>query len=232
MESSCSSKIDSVKSCQKETKSNALAVVPFDDSTLFPHQKLERNFTFVGHSFTIKQNFGSLGVAAVVWDSAIVLGEYLEKNKEVIEGKYVLELGSGTGLTGMVAALLGGEVTVTERQETLQSLNLMVKNNMPKDKKDRIHVRELDWTKSLEEFQEHYDVILGADIIYIKETFDDLQRTLVHLANKDTIVLLSCKIRYDRDTDFLKVLEKDFSLKLVLHEKSRDIRIYSAVKQF
>src|SRR3989338_5784976 len=54
-------------------------------------------------------------LGGVVWDPAVILGKYLERNPNVVTGKRVLDLGSGTGITGFVAAALGaGEVFVTE----------------------------------------------------------------------------------------------------------------------
>ena len=38
---------------------------------------------------------------------AIVLCEYLTQNQQVVRDRRVLELGAGTGLVGMVAALAG-----------------------------------------------------------------------------------------------------------------------------
>ena len=41
---------------------------------------------------------------------AIVLAEYLTENKDIVYKKSVLELGAGTGLVGIVAALLGMKI--------------------------------------------------------------------------------------------------------------------------
>ena len=38
---------------------------------------------------------------------AVVLCEYLTQNPEIVRGRRVLELGAGTGLAGMVAAIAG-----------------------------------------------------------------------------------------------------------------------------
>lgn len=54
-------------------------------------------------------------VGCVVWDAAIVLAKYLEtkyfhdpsSGLNVWSGKRVLELGSGTGLVGLMAATMG-----------------------------------------------------------------------------------------------------------------------------
>ena len=50
-------------------------------------------------------------VHCVVWDAALVLGKYLEKiccsGKNFLTGKNIIELGSGLGCVGMVAAFYG-----------------------------------------------------------------------------------------------------------------------------
>lgn len=50
-------------------------------------------------------------VGCVVWDAAIVLSKFLER-RECVEpglfsGRSVVELGSGTGIVGIMAATLG-----------------------------------------------------------------------------------------------------------------------------
>ncbi|XP_069772698.1 protein N-lysine methyltransferase METTL21D isoform X3 [Narcine bancroftii] len=58
---------------------------------------------------------GAGGVGFVVWDAALVLAKYLETssfyqgNHHVFSGKNVVELGSGTGVVGLMASTLGGE---------------------------------------------------------------------------------------------------------------------------
>lgn len=59
------------------------------------------------------QQYGSGGVGCVVWDAAIVLSKYLETpgfsgdGAHVLSQRSVLELGSGTGAVGLMAATLG-----------------------------------------------------------------------------------------------------------------------------
>ena len=47
--------------------------------------------------------------AVVVWDAALVLAHFIQKHAELLNlrGKRVVELGSGTGAVGIVAAVLG-----------------------------------------------------------------------------------------------------------------------------
>lgn len=104
-------------------------------------------------------------------------------------------------------------------------------SNIPVEVSHKVRVEELDWTENLQRYAQPFDVILGADVIYIKETFSHLLKTLLHLSDSDSLVLLSCRIRYDRDTDFLTLLEEKFTVTLIFKEKERDIHIYSAKKK-
>jgi hypothetical protein len=66
------------------------------------------------------------------WPSAVVLSTFLVARPEVVRRKRVLELGAGTGLPSIVAALLGAEhCLVTERNEaeTLRNIQRSVALN-------------------------------------------------------------------------------------------------------
>lgn len=91
-------------------------------------------------------------------------------------------------------------------------------------------VKVLEWGQDLHKFSEPFDIILGADIIYIEDTFQDLLQTLLHLSNEDTLILLSCRIRYERDNNFLDMMKEKFQVEHVLHDSERGIEIYSAKK--
>ena len=84
-------------------------------------------------------------------------------------------------------------MTVTDRQLALQGLKENVDMNT-EQMDTTIRVQELDWAKDLKNYTEKYDLILGADIIYIEETFQDLLKTFQHLSSCNSQVLLSCKI--------------------------------------
>ena len=92
-------------------------------------------------------------------------------------------------------------------------------------------MEELTWGKNLEVFPSKYDVILGADIVYLEETFEDLLRTLDWLSDCKTRILLSCKIRYERDSRFLALLETLFVVDNVYFDQSRGVHIYRVIKR-
>nr|XP_056717511.1 protein N-lysine methyltransferase METTL21A isoform X1 [Euleptes europaea] len=230
-----------------------MALVPYDDTHLWGMQKLHKPsavYLFANHTIQIKQNWQQLGVAAVVWDAAVVLCTYLETGEVDLRGRSVIELGAGTGLLGIVAALLamkfamttficltfifplGAHVTITDREAALAFLKANVQANLPTDIQPRAIVKELTWGQNLTSFSAgEYDFILGADIVYLEETFADLLQTLDHLCADHTVILLSCRLRYERDQNFLMMLKGFFSVREVCYDPGNDIHIFEAKRR-
>ncbi|KAM4024313.1 protein N-lysine methyltransferase METTL21A isoform 1-T4 [Anomaloglossus baeobatrachus] len=209
-----------------------MALVPYDDHMLSGLKKFHNSsttYTFSNHTIRIKQDWKELGVAAVVWDAAVVLCVYLEAGGLNLQGRSVIELGAGTGLVGIVAALLGADVTVTDRDLAIEFLKSNVHDNLPKPLEHKMSVKALNWGTGLEHFS-HFDVILGADIIYLEETFQDLLKTIIHLSSPHTVILLSCRLRYQRDHNFLDMLRKHFTVDQVHYDKDVDVHIFKAQK--
>ncbi|KAL6030327.1 hypothetical protein STEG23_023549, partial [Scotinomys teguina] len=179
-----------------------MALVPYEESAWIGLQKFHKplaTFSFANHTIQIRQNWRQLGVAAVVWDAAIVLSKYLEMGAVELRGCSAVELGAGTGLVGIVAALLGAHVTITDRQVALEFLKSNVEANLPPHIQPKV-VKELTWGQNLESFLPgEFDFILGADVRYLEDTFTDLLQTLGHLCSNRSVILLACRIRYERD---------------------------------
>ncbi|KAM4601899.1 protein N-lysine methyltransferase METTL21A [Polymixia lowei] len=211
-----------------------MALVPYVENALPQLSKLHNSsaqFYFANHNLSLAQDWKKLGVAAVVWDAAVVMCMYLELGQVDLKGKVAIELGAGTGLVGIVAALLGAKVTITDREPALEFLSANVKANVPPDRRGSVAVSELTWGEGLEHYPAGgFDLVLGADIVYLEDTFEALLRTTEHLCSDKTVVLLACKIRYERDTNFLDMLKKRFAVEEVYYENQRDIHVYKAVK--
>ncbi|NWX12644.1 MT21A methyltransferase, partial [Aegotheles bennettii] len=175
---------------------------------------------------------------------AVVLCAYLEMGGIDLRDRSVIELGAGTGLLGIVATLLGkgffvclfnaiyncsAHVTITDRAAALEFLESNVQANLPSELRPRAVVKELTWGKDLSNFPPGaFDFVLGADIVYLEETFAELLQTLEHLCSEQTVILLSCRIRYERDHKFLKMLRGRFSVYEVHYDSSKDVHIYKA----
>ncbi|CAN9498124.1 unnamed protein product [Ophioblennius macclurei] len=211
-----------------------MALVPYDGNPLPALSKLHNSsvhFRFANHDLRLMQDWKNHGVAAVVWDAAVVMCMYLELGEVELRGKKMIELGAGAGLVGIVAAILGAQVTVTDRLPALDLLTTNVKFNLPADSLGSASVSELNWGQNLERYPPGgFDLILGADIVYLQDTFQLLLQTLNYLSSDSTVILLACKIRYERDTNFISMLEKGFAIQEVHYDEERDIYIYKAQK--
>ncbi|KAK9967358.1 hypothetical protein ABG768_001761 [Culter alburnus] len=212
-----------------------MALVPYDENVLPALSKLHQTsaeFNLANHRIRLSQDWKRLGVAAVVWDAAVVLCMFLEMGNVDLKGKRAIELGAGTGLVGIVAALLGANVTITDREPALEFLTANVRENIPPSQQEAVRVSELTWGENLDLYPPgSFDLILGADIVYLEETFPALLQTLEHLSTENTVVMLSCRIRYERDERFLMELRQRFSVQEVHYDSQRDIHIYKAVKK-
>ncbi|XP_061571396.1 protein N-lysine methyltransferase METTL21A [Cololabis saira] len=211
-----------------------MALVPYTGSSVPGLSRLHGStarLRFAGRDLSLQQDWEKSGVAAVVWDAAVVLCMYLELGKVELEGKRVIELGAGTGLAGIVAVLLGAHVTITDREPALELLSANVRTNLPQHLHESVVVSELTWGERLDRYPSGgFHLVLGADIVYLEDTFPALLRTLGHLSSDSTVVLLACRIRYERDTDFLSMLRQQFSVEEVYYEEQRDIHVYKACK--
>lgn len=122
-------------------------------------------------------------------------------------------------------------MTITDRKPALDFLSANVQANIPADSQGTALVSELSWGVALERYPSAgYDVVLGADIVYLEDTFVPLLATLQHLCSDSTVVLLACKIRYARDTDFLELLRQQFAVEEVHYDTERDIHVYKSWK--
>ena len=129
-----------------------------------------------------------------------------------------------------MAGLLGAHVTVTDRKMALKLAEENVQRNTEK-LNTSVEVKELEWGHDVSGLNPPFDYILGADIVYIEETFDQLLRTIDELSDQRTVVLLSCKIRYERDQNFLRLLSETFQVDEVLYDQISDIHVYKAMKK-
>lgn len=119
-------------------------------------------------------------------------------------------------------------MTLTEKAEALAHLNSSIHQNT-QNRPWKISAKVLDWTQAVDSqgFSD-FDVVLGSDIIYIEDTFEDLLRTVKTLAPDNSVhILLSCRIRYDRDLKFLDLLKVDFNVDEIFVDTQKKIQVFS-----
>jgi predicted nicotinamide N-methyase len=105
-----------------------------------------------------------------LWPAAIALAHELASRAGELAGKRVLELGSGTGLPGIVAATFGARVVQTDRHEGALALG---RSNAERNGAHSIEHRLGDWTEWTD--TQRYDFILGADVLYAQRLHPSLR---------------------------------------------------------
>ncbi|XP_051868840.1 EEF1A lysine methyltransferase 3-like [Pristis pectinata] len=199
-----------------------------------PIKKLESRFHFCGKALRITRDFSNnLGVSAIIWEASLVLCRYFEQEKIDFSGKKVIELGSGTGIVGILAILLGGDVTLTDQPPVLSQIEFNVANNVPASIQSRVTVCPLRWGEDQCQFPADYDVILGSDVVYSPIYFPALIQTLRHLSSQTTVIYLCSKMREVMGAmDFHeKLLPRYFNWDIVHRNEEKEINVYRVTKK-
>ncbi|XP_072894207.1 EEF1A lysine methyltransferase 3-like [Hemitrygon akajei] len=179
----------------------------------------EKEYEFDGHTVKISLfKESSLGVSAYVWSPGLALCRYFEAEKMNFTGKKLLELGSGSGIVGIFATLLGGDVTLTDKPYVLKQIEYNVSANIPPCSRHRIKVSSLVWGTDQKNYPNDFDYILGSDIVYSPSQFPFLLQTLQDLCGSNTVIYLSSNIKYrEGSVQFHEVLVPEKFNSEVIH---------------
>ncbi len=137
------------------------------------------------HEFLRSEGATKRPYGIMLWPAAIALAHELASRGPALAGQRILELGAGTGLPGMVAAVAGGRVVQTDRQKIVLHV---CKQNAERNGVTGIEHRLADWTAW--EDAESYDIILGSDILYAAGLHASLRHIFeTNLAPGGTVLL-------------------------------------------
>jgi len=121
---------------------------------------------------------------AELWPAAIVLSRHLIRNKLVRPDTSVLEIGCGLGLAGVVAGMLGGEVTLSDYlPEALEFARLNWAHNLGHPARFEI----LDWRSPDPSMAAQ--LLLAADVAYEKRAFPFLPKAFHTLCQSHGLIL-------------------------------------------
>jgi len=165
-----------------------------------------------------------IGTGGVLWESAIVLADYVVRNSNQFNwrGKRVLELGAGTGLVAIALAMEGANVTATDgnpkvlvgAQKNIETAGF---------RHGEVKTETFDWN-SVDDLQRvhaagPWDAIVGSDLVYPgnagrrcvasneqKPPADESLLSLLKVLSQDqTLVILALKDRTGEVARFISL---------------------------
>jgi len=133
----------------------------------------ELKYTFRDHTVTVQEDWSGDGspLAGMQWLGGMGLARFFDDRARFPEGslvgKRVVEVGAGCGMTSILLALLGADVTLTDMDITKAMPN--VEANLVGDEaaRGRLKVATMDWfAPELERFPLPFDIIVAGDCCY------------------------------------------------------------------
>lgn len=135
-----------------------------------------------------------------IWPTPLFMCEFLKRNPEIVRGKRVLELGSGTGIVGLYAAKLGAKhVTLTDFIDwNIENIKTNLKEN---GLEGVVEPRWFQWGTNL---CEQWEIIIGSDIVYpVMDKISLIKAIKMHLKPGGKFIL-----GYnDRPADIMSIFE-------------------------
>eukprot|EP01134_Creolimax_fragrantissima_P001775 CFRG1775T1 len=155
-----------------------------------------------------------------LWQCSLELARWIAKNSSMFEGKDVIELGSGVGLAGFVAARQNAKSVVLSDYipQVLENLTFNAALNLVAC--PRISVQHLEWsgidTAEGEMRNKKFDIVIGGDILYsgysvVPDLFSESTKVSIEHGNFTQVAyVLSRVLRADGEVHlFCRVREND-----------------------
>uniref|UniRef100_A0A4W2FKQ0 Methyltransferase-like protein 22 n=1 Tax=Bos indicus x Bos taurus TaxID=30522 RepID=A0A4W2FKQ0_BOBOX len=142
-------------------------------------------------------------VGKQVWRGALLLADYILFQRDLFQGRTVLELGAGTGLASIIAATVAQTVYCTDVGADLLAMcqrNIALNSHLLASGGGVIKVKELDWLRDdlctdpevpfswseedICHLYGHTTILLAAEVFYDDDLTDAVFKTLSRLAHK------------------------------------------------
>eukprot|EP00397_Hematodinium_sp_SG-2012_P004289 GEMP01004300.1.p1 GENE.GEMP01004300.1~~GEMP01004300.1.p1 ORF type:complete len:612 (+),score=186.03 GEMP01004300.1:148-1836(+) len=140
-----------------------------------------------------------------VWDAGIVMAKYIEFKKVEFPKQRVLELGCGSGITGISWALCGHDVVLSDRaliQERTDG-NVLRNRAAIAAAGGSISFQVLDWTDLGNYQDDSFDCVLASDVIWSQTFIVPFLTALQRVTKESTRILMGHKVRSkELDTQF------------------------------
>jgi len=126
---------------------------------------------------------------ALEWRSAVAFADLLfSLDDRPFDGLKLLEIGAGSGLVGVCAALLGADILITEISTSAVEL---IRRNLELNGLSN-EVRAADWNK-LEMFAPaSFDLVLGSDVLYQGQYAEAISTLIHHILKDGGLAIIFC----------------------------------------
>eukprot|EP01120_Amphizonella_sp_Union-15-10_P010387 TRINITY_DN4141_c0_g1_i1.p1 TRINITY_DN4141_c0_g1~~TRINITY_DN4141_c0_g1_i1.p1 ORF type:complete len:252 (-),score=37.52 TRINITY_DN4141_c0_g1_i1:12-710(-) len=184
----------------------------FDPNLFLNLNYTEKTFTFEEHEIKLSLLPSSTTdydlTGQVVWPAAHIMCRFIIQNQETLRGAKVLELGSGTGLCGILASRFSGSVTLTDHDPVVLKLLETNVTDLRNNASGNCSATKLFWGKEkhLSNFTPFgYDIVIGSDIVFWQSGIEPMLHTVNRLLSKreDAKLILSYKVRALNSERFL-----------------------------
>jgi predicted nicotinamide N-methyase len=165
----------------------------FDEDSFAPQYRKDLDLPILGTPLRVVED-QRLGIAGHAWPGGRALLSYLAVRLDLLRDRRVVELGAGTGLLGIGCDLLLRELSPASQHSIVvtdvgAAVPLM-QQNVVLNSAWRTRATELTWGRTnVHELGIPVDVIVMAEVAYIRETFCDLATTISELSGPNTVVL-------------------------------------------
>lgn len=158
-----------------------------------------------------------------IWEASMVLAEFLAHIKAA-PPKRVLELGAGLGVSGLVAASFGHEVTITDlEEEVLDFPRISASVNGCKN----VHFSRLDWLSPSDELGQ-FDLIVGSEVLFSERFFEPLLNIFERYLKPDGAIYLAHDVKRQSLAKFLPLCESRYKIgvqKVTLKAKAEALEV-------
>ena len=136
-----------------------------------------------------------------LWPSEEVMAYYCLENKDMFEGKRVIELGGGkTSLAGICLAVnsLASSVLITEGDDKcLKNIYEIINENKSLMSCNDVDVLKLRWddSETYADLLSSFDFVICADCLFFEENHNDLIATILHVLKPSGKALIFSPLR-------------------------------------
>ncbi|XP_021744781.1 protein N-terminal and lysine N-methyltransferase EFM7 [Chenopodium quinoa] len=152
-----------------------------DEEPSTPQNFVERTHQFPGMELIVREfSFHQLN-ANLLWPGTFAFSEWLVQKRSMIEGRHVIELGSGTGaLAIFLKKLLQIDVTTSDYDDQEIEDNIAYNCKINKVVPALPHVKHT-WGDSFSNANSNWDLIIASDILLYVKQYPNLIKTLSFL---------------------------------------------------